>query len=145
MGNSSICDSGPKLDECLTSPSCTGRGSRTTCDTSVSPKICVECMTNAHCTALIGTTPPTIPAANTQCVTATNRCRQCVTNANCAAGMVCSANNVCVACERDTDCTTLAASRCLANTCVPCASNEQCAHIGATPRCNFFAAPRFCI
>merc|ERR1711962_1865460 len=119
MGNSSICDSGPKLDECLTSPSCTGRGSRTTCDTSVSPKICVECMTNAHCTALIGTTPPTIPAANTQCVVATNRCRQCVTNANCAAGIaagtitnplltVCSANNVCVACERDTDCTTLA-------------------------------------
>merc|ERR1711962_895586 len=52
------------------------------------PGVCTkrsQCQ-NGDCMITGAIAAGTIPAANTQCVTATNRCRQCVTNANCAAG-----------------------------------------------------------
>src|SRR5215471_2431358 len=98
------------------------------CNTAATPRVCVECTTNAHCATQMG---------QPVCNVANNNCVECLTNADCAAvagqpicDMTNANNPTCEACVVDADCAgTPATPFCRTqgnNTCVQCRTLADC-------------------
>ncbi|MDF1561969.1 MAG: hypothetical protein P1V51_02935 [Deltaproteobacteria bacterium] len=99
-------------------PSAWGRGH---CNTWVSPALCAECGSDAHC-------------AGQRCNRSTGTCAECTSAADCPpATPVCDATGSCVSCRNDGDCGG-ATPACDNGSCVRCTDNFHCG--GATPYCD---------
>ena len=76
-----------------------------------------------------GTCPPGTP----YCDTKLGYCVQCVGDANCGTNRVCSANDTCVTCTSDSQCSAPTAHCSAAGACVMCTDTTQCT---AGQQCN---------
>jgi hypothetical protein len=118
-----------KISPCTNSLSCT-EATLPVCNTSASPARCVQCVTNADCTALgVGDT-----CANNKCSKA------CETNDNCTDGLKCNtsgSSKFCAQCAQHADCAEnqyCDKGSCVADVCV--AGVDQACIDGGVATCN---------
>ena len=125
-------------------------------------KLCAECTSNSDCSAgqtcvtddktyLCATTctgPSDTCTANSQCIYISDDedfyCLSCENDADCrkwSGNSVSTCNSgIClpafVSCEQNSDCTSLASSKCSSNVCQPCSQDSHCSRFTVTPVCN---------
>lgn len=160
------CQTDPALPDpftcvgCIENRDCSGKeGLGTLC--RLDDGKCVECLTDAECTANPGASSCSPLGTCGACITdldcavipgrpaclAGSGCVECTSNAQCSGnprGPLCKTGaaaeptdtapvNTCVECVSDTDCTDPNASACQNDECVPCQANADCTHVDSTP------------
>src|SRR4029079_907197 len=113
------------VEQCAVSGDCSG--STPLCLGTVSPRVCVACLTDTNCS---GTTPI--------CNTGTHTCQACASDGQCpASAPACQASGACGVCSA-TNVGVCSGATALCDTavpaCVQCLANNHCS--GATPVCN---------